>query len=257
MGKGKLKKRLIAYGAVLATIVVVWQGSSLFFPSFLLPGIPPVLTRLARIIPSPEFLEALGISLSRLGLGFGLAVTGGTVLGLASGVLTGLRIYLRALVSVLQSVPPITWVPLLIITMGFGDGPIIVVVTLASFYPMVQSVMSAAEHVEKLHLQVAQVLGANPWQVVRTVYLPEVFPAIVTGAQISFGNAWRALVAAEMVAGVGVGLGWSITFAGEIADMSGVLAHIVVIGVFAAFMDQVVLELIKRRLLKWRYVNHE
>lgn len=256
-GKGIITKRILAYLAVAATIAGVWQGAAGLFPSFLLPGIPQVFARLGTILSSREFAEALGISLARLGSAYLTAALSGTLLGLASGILPWLRTYLRALVSVLQSVPPITWVPLLVITMGFGDGPIIVVVTLASFYPMVQSVMSAAEQVEPLHIRVARALGAGKLRVLTSIYLPEVFPSMITGAQISFGNAWRALVAAEMVAGVGIGLGWSITFAGEIADMSGVLAHIVVIGVFAALMDQVVLELLKRRLLLWRYAQHE
>jgi len=242
---------------VAGTILVTWQTAAAFFPSFLLPGVAEVARRLATVLGTREFAEALMVSFYRIGVGFAVAIILGTSLGLASGLSNSLRSYLRALVSVLQSIPPITWVPLLVILTGFGDAPIIIVVALASFYPLIQSVMSAAEHVDALHLKVARILGASRRQTLRTVYLPEVFPAAVTGTQIAFGNAWRALVASEMVAGVGVGLGWSITFAAEIADMAGALAHIVVIGVIAAIIDRIVLEWIKHRLLRWRYVGND
>lgn len=252
-----MRQTVVAYLAVAGTILAAWQAAAEFFPAFLLPGVPAVARRLTTLLGTREFAEALTVSFYRIGVGFAIAVFLGTSLGLASGLSSWLRSYLRALVSVLQSVPPITWVPLLVILTGFGDAPIIIVVALASFYPLVHSVMSAAEHVDALHLKVARILGASRWQALRTVYLPEVFPAAVTGTQIAFGNAWRALVASEMVAGVGVGLGWSITFAAEIADMAGVLAHIVVIGVIAAMVDRVVLEWIKHWLLRWRYVGDD
>jgi len=63
----------------------------------------------------------------------------------------------------------------------------------------------------------------------------------------------QALIAAEMVGGVNIGLGWYITIAGEIADMTGVLAGIVVIGLLSAALDTWGLEHLKRRLLRWKY----
>ncbi len=142
---------------------------------------------------------------------------------------------------------------MLVILLGFGSAPIVIVVTFAGFFPVAHSVMNASEAVEDLHIDVARTLGASRRQIMRTVYLPELFPAVINGAQISFGNAWRSLVASEMIAGVGTGLGWSISFAGEIADMTGVLANIVVIGCLAALIDRTLLERTKRALLRWRY----
>lgn len=136
--------------------------------------------------------------------------------------------------------------------LGFGNGPIIVVVAIASFFPTALSAMNATEGVSRTHLELARVMGASRWQLLTKVYLPEAFPSIVTGAQVAFGNAWRSLIAAEMVAGASRGLGWSISYAGEIADMKGVLVGIVVIGTIAALIDNLLLEAVKRRVLRYR-----
>jgi NitT/TauT family transport system permease protein len=145
-------------------------------------------------------------------------------------------------------------VPLFIILLGFGDAPIILVIIIAAFFPMTVSVMNAVEQVDPVRVDVARLLGASQAQLVSKVYAPEVIPAIITGAQVGFGNAWRSLIAAEMVGGVNVGLGWFITFSGEVADMVGVLAGIFVIGFFSAVLDGYILERLKRRLLRWKYV---
>jgi NitT/TauT family transport system permease protein len=243
-----------AYFAVALTLLGSWQMTALFFPSFLLPNTWDVAVRLAKLVRTEEFLHSLATSFFRLAVGYGVSLLLGASLGLAAGMTRWFRDYLRAFIAVLQSVPPITWVPLLVIVLGFGDLPIIIIVSLASFFPMAHSVMSAGEAVDRLHIQVARTFGASRRQIARTVFLPAVFPAMITGAQISFGNAWRSLVASEMIAGVSVGLGWSISFAGEIADMAGVLANIVVIGSLAAIIDRTVLERVKHVLLRWRYV---
>ncbi|MNT79747.1 putative aliphatic sulfonates transport permease protein SsuC [compost metagenome] len=97
-------------------------------------------------------------------------------------------------------------------------------------------------------------MGATRWGLVKRVYLPAVMPELITGAQLAFGNAWRALISAEMLIGFGKGLGRSLAYSGEIADMTGVMTNILVIAVLAALIDQFVLENLKHRLLRYQYV---
>lgn len=252
-GWGKSLSYLLAVGSIL----LVWQVGSLFLPEFLLPGVPSTLARLAKVVTEPEFLDGLKASLYRLGLGYPVACLVGTALGLIGGISKPFAVYLRSLISTLQSIPPVTWVPFFVIFFGFGDTPIIAVITIASFFPMALSVLNATEGVNRTHLELARTLGASRLQLLTKVYLPESLPSFVTGAQVSFGNAWRSLVAAEMVGGARGGLGWSMRYAGEIADMRGVLAMILVIGAISAILDHFVLEQLKRRLLRYRFVTGE
>ena len=246
--------RVLPYAIAFLTLLAGWQIAAWIFPPYLMPSPGQVLARLSKELGRDVFLVTIGRSFSRLAVGFSLACLLGVTIGLVSGVWAFFRRFSRALVSILQSVPPIAWVPLFIILLGFGDYPIILVIIIAAFFPMAVSVMNAVEQVDRLRVDVARLLGANRMQLITKVYAPEVVPAIITGAQVGFGNAWRSLIAAEMVGGVNVGLGWFITFSGEVADMVGVLAGIFVIGFFSAFLDGFALERLKRRLLKWKYV---
>lgn len=248
----RLLRSKLAYPAAILTLLLIWQVATLFFSPFLLPGIPQTAGRALKMLKDPEFLGAIQVSLLRLLTGYPLACLVGALLGLFAGLSRSFAVYLRGLISILQSVPPITWVPFLIILFGFGNAPIIIVITMASFFPMALSVMNGTEGVSKTHVELARVMGASRWQLLTKVYAFETLPSVVTGAQVAFGNAWRSLIAAEMVGGASMGLGRSIRFAGDIADMAGVLVGIVVVGSLSAFIDHFVLEGLKRRFLHWR-----
>ncbi|HEX7056684.1 MAG TPA: ABC transporter permease [Bacilli bacterium] len=248
-------KKTWPFVAAVATLFSIWQIASLFLPSFILPGVPVGLRRVAKNFIDPNYLQGLELSLIRLIVGYPIACFIGALLGLLAGISRRFAVYLRSMIAILQSIPPITWVPFLVLLIGFGNTPIIIVITIASFFPMALSVMNATEGVNRTHLEIARVFGANKREILRRVYLPEALPSVVTGAQVSFGNAWRSLIASEMVGGVSSGLGFTISYAGDVADMPQVLASIVIIGGIAMLLDHIVLEKIKRKILHWRYIG--
>lgn len=252
----KVWRTLWPYLAAVGSLLTIWELAALWLDkAFLLPDIPRVLPRLLRIFSNPEFTKGLWSSLYRLLVGYPVACMLGAILGLLGGISPGFAKYLRSLISILQSIPPITWVPFFMILLGFGNMTIITIITIASFFPMALSVLNGTEGVNRTHLELARVLGANRKQLITKVFAPESLPAFVTGAQVSFGNAWRSLISAEMVGGASVGLGRYLSYRSEIADMQGVLISIIVIGTIAALIDLVLLERLKRKLLHWRYVS--
>lgn len=244
----------VAFALAVALILFGWQVAAWILPDFLMPDVPTVIARLWEEIRSEDFRAALGGSLLRLGSGYGAALLFGIGFGLIGAVLFFFREVLKSAIIILQSIPSIAWVPLFLILMGFGNLPIIVVVALAAFFPAALSVMNATESVQKVHVAAARVMGASRRDMLRYVYLPAVMPELITGAQLAFGNAWRALISAEMLIGFGKGLGRNLSYAGETADMVGVMASILTIAILAPLIDQLVLENLKHRLLRYQYV---
>jgi NitT/TauT family transport system permease protein len=247
-------RKKLAMALAIVLILLGWQLAAWALPNFLMPGVPDVAVRLWEEIQTPAFRNALAGSLARLGGGYAAALLFGIGFGLAGGVLFFFREVLKSAIVILQSIPSIAWVPLFLILMGFGNLPIMVVVALAAFFPAALSVMNATESVQRVHIAAARVMGATRWDLLRRVYLPAVMPELITGAQLAFGNAWRALIAAEMLVGFGKGLGRTLAYSGETADMAGVMASILTIGILAPLIDRVVLENLKHRLLRYQYV---
>jgi len=247
-------RKQFAMVVAILSILLFWQIAAWSLPDFLMPGVPTVLMRLWEEIQSSRFHSTLGSSLSRLGFGYGAALVFGIGFGLVGAVLYFFREVLKSAIIILQSIPSIAWVPLFLIMMGFGNLPIIVVIALAAFFPAALSVMNATESVLHVHVSAARVMGATRWDMLKRIYLPAVMPELITGAQLAFGNAWRALISAEMLIGFGQGLGRSLAYAGETADMVGVMADILTIAILATLIDQVILENLKRHLLRYQYV---
>lgn len=235
-------------------ILLIWQIVAWILPAYLMPDVPTVIMRMWEEIQSSTFRSAVWDSLVRLGVGWGAALFFGIGFGLLSGVLYFFREVLKSAIIITQSIPSVAWVPLFLIIMGFGDLPIIVVIAQAAFFPAALSVMNATENVQQVHVSAARVMGATRWDMLKRVYLPAVMPELITGAQLAFGNAWRALIAAEMLVGFGKGLGQSLAYAGETADMVGVMMNILAIGMLAPVVDQLILENMKRRMLRYQYV---
>jgi NitT/TauT family transport system permease protein len=249
---GFQKKSAMALAVVF--ILSMWQVAAWMLPDFLMPDVHTVFVRLWEELQSENFRAALAGSLFRLGTGYGSALLLGIGFGLVGAVLYFFREVLKSAIIILQSIPSIAWVPIFLILMGFGNLPIIIVVAIAAFFPAALSVMNATESVQKVHVAAARVMGATRWDLLKRVYLPAVMPELITGAQLAFGNAWRALISAEMLIGFGKGLGRSLSYAGETADMVGVMTSILAIAILAPLIDQVLLENLKHRVLRYQYV---
>lgn len=235
-------------------ILFMWQLAAWSLPAFLMPDVPTVILRLWQELRSPAFHDAVSGSVFRLVTGYGSALILGISFGLLGGILFFFREVLKSAIIILQSIPSIAWLPLLLLLMGFGNLPIIIDVAISAFFPAALSVMNATESVQKVHISAARVMGANRWMLIKRVYLPAVMPELITGAQLAFGNAWRALIAAEMVVGFGKGLGRSLAYAGETADMIGVMMNILAIAILAPLIDRFILENLKHRVLRYQYV---
>lgn len=247
-------RKRFAFILAVVFILFMWQLAAWSLPDFLMPDVHTVVIRLWEELQSENFRTALWGSLARLGAGYGSAMVLGIGFGLIGAVLFFFREVLKSAIIILQSIPSIAWVPLFLIVMGFGSLPIIVVVAIAAFFPAALSVMNATESVQHVHVSAARVMGASRWEMLKRVYLPAVMPELITGAQLAFGNAWRALISAEMLVGFGKGLGRSLSYAGETADMVGVMTNILAIAILAPLIDQVLLENLKHRVLRYQYV---
>lgn len=247
------RKRLADFLAI-GLILFIWQIAAWVLPAFLMPDVPTVIGRLWESLFDPAFQSSVMDSMARLGIGWGTALFLGVGFGLLSAVMFFFREVLKSAIIITQSIPSVAWVPLFLILMGFGNLPIIVVIAQAAFFPAALSVMNATESVQRVHVSAARVMGASRWDLLRRVYLPAVMPELITGAQLAFGNAWRALIAAEMVIGFGQGIGQSLAYSGETADMIGVMMNILAIGILAPIIDQLILENLKHRVLRYQYV---
>jgi len=192
----------------------------------------------------------LGASLARVLAAFLLACATAIPLGLAMGLSRWARGVLDPALEFYRPLPPLAYLPLIIIWLGIDEAPKVLLIYLSCFAPLALAARSGMRAASPEQLQAALSMGASRWQLLRHVALPAALPEILVGMRIAVGFGWTTLVAAEMVA-ASSGLGQMVLNASNFLRTDIVLMGILVIGGVAWAID-LLMRLAERRLVPWR-----
>lgn len=243
---------LLTLGALLALWWLVAR-LELISPLFLPPP-AQVLQQLVTLAGPQGFMDAtlwqhLAASLQRILIALAAATLCGVTVGLAMGLSPTLRGMLDPLIELYRPVPPLAYLPLMVIWFGIGETSKVLLIYLAIFAPVAMATLAGVQGARQVRLQAAQALGANRWQVLWYVIVPGALPDMLTGLRIGLGVGWSTLVAAELIAATR-GVGFMVQAAGEFLATDVVLAGILVIALIA-FTLELGLRALQRRLTPW------
>jgi len=194
--------------------------------------------------------EHLGASLFRIIAGFALGCLVGIPLGLAMGLSNVMRGLLDPIVEFFRPIPPLAFIPLVIIWVGIGEESKVLLLFLAALWIMAIAARSGVLSVKLSKVHAAYSLGASKFQVLRHVILPNALPEIFTGMRVSLGVCWGTLVAAELL-GAQQGIGQMIWAAQKFFLTEIVMIGIIMIGVIGFGMD-ILMRMIENKLIPWR-----
>lgn len=251
-----LSRQLTLSIGTLGVLLALWWAVSalqLIAPLFLPPP-GQVLHKLLTIAGPQGFMDAtlwqhLAASLARILVALLAAVVMGIPVGIAMGLSSTVRGILDPLIELYRPIPPLAYLPLMVIWFGIGETSKILLIYLAIFAPVAMSAAAGVKSAQQVRLRAAFSLGASRSQVLWFVILPGALPEILTGIRIGLGVGWSTLVAAELIAATR-GLGFMVQSAGEFLATDVVLAGIAVIAVIA-FILEMGLRALQRRLTPW------
>ncbi|MEN3299591.1 ABC transporter permease [Pseudonocardia sp.] len=241
----------------LVLAVVVWQAlwASAIWPEFKLPAPIAVWDSFAARLVTGEIWSILWTSISRAFLGFAIALVIATPLGLLVAKVKVVRSAIGPLLSGLQSLPSVAWVPAAILWFGLTDATIYFVVLLGSVPSIANGLVSGIDQIPPILPRVGKVLGARGLTSARHVLLPAALPGYLSGCKQGWAFSWRSLMAAEIIAAgplLGVGLGAYLKQGSDYNDISAVFAAIVLILVVGIGIELLVFRPIERRVLRAR-----
>lgn len=237
--------------ASLPALLIVWCVAATRVPSYVLPQPWDVIAEAVHWIRSGDLGRQVGASLLRELGGFAAAAVAGLAIGTAAALSRGFREFVGPLNSLFMAIPPIAWAPLSMIFFGLGYLSIAVVIFIAAVFPMAITIQEGVLAIHDGEVRAARTLGANRIQLLRYVYLPASLPFITAALRIGFAQAWRALVAAEMI-GASQGIGWMVAMGGQTGNSSEVLLGVALIGITAWLMESLVFRRIERGYESWR-----
>lgn len=231
--------KILKSGALLPLFVLFfwWYGAAAgWWNTFLLPSPGAVWRAFVSSLADGTLQKNTWASLSRIAVGFGLSALLALLLALLCSSFPPLLAQLDPTLEFLRHIPPMAVIPMLILWFGIGESPKIILIILATFFPVFLNALQGIRGCDAKLVEVARVFGYNRWERYRHVILPAALPSILTGLQLGLGYSWRSLVAAELVA-ASSGLGYMILDAEQLSRSDVVLMGIFVIGALGAALD--------------------
>jgi ABC-type nitrate/sulfonate/bicarbonate transport system permease component len=185
------------------------------------------------------------LSTERVLIGFGIGVAGGLVIGAVMHAVKPIRELVDPIIEVTRPLPPLAFIPLLIVWFGIGEVAKVVLIVIGVVPVMVVATVAALQGVPPEMELCARTLGASKRFTLVHVQIRAAVPGIVTGMRIAMAGAWTSIVAAELIAATS-GVGYLIEQAGNSLQTSLVFCGIISIGVMGLLLDSCL-----RLILRW------
>ncbi|MFA7109181.1 MAG: ABC transporter permease [Sphaerochaetaceae bacterium] len=186
-------------------------------------------------------------------VGFFLALVIGLPLGLLMGWYKPVDKFVRPIFEIIRPLPPIAWIPIIIVLLGIGTVAKSFIIFFTTFVPIVINSYTGIKGTKQVYIDLAKTCGYSNWKVFKTVGVPSAMPLAFAGMQIALGNGWGTLVAAEMLAS-SEGLGYMIFMGRNFGRIDIIIAGMFVIGIIGLFLTSII-DRIEKIVLKWRFVQ--
>ncbi len=241
---------VMGFVGVVCVIVIWWLAALIISDDVILPSPLATGATLIHYLTRPypargqTLLGATAASVARILVGFAWGAVAGIVLGAAMAAVRPLRLIIDPLIELGRPLPPLAFIPLLIVWFGIGELPKVLLIGIGVIPVMVLSVVAALDAVPDEYVEAALSLGASRRYALLHVRVRAALPAIITGLRLSMGLSWTSIVAVEMIAATS-GLGYVILEASNYLLTPLIFSGIVLIAIVALILDAL-LRLLRR-----------
>jgi sulfonate transport system permease protein len=204
--------------------------------AYLLPPPWKVAKTFLSMLQRGEITASIWVSLKRVLAGVTISFTLAFFAGILSSYLPSKSEYWRHLTNFMRNVPPIALISLLILWFGIGEVSKLIVIVLASVFPMYLNISKGFQECDRKLMEVGQSMGFSGWKIFFKICLPYAREDILEGLRTGLGYCWRALIGAEMFAAAS-GLGYTIVYAQQMSRSDKVLIGIFLIGIIGCISD--------------------
>jgi len=252
---GRERLRLIVRNIFpFAVVGGIWEFIALagVFPRRLFPTLEDVASSFVQLTISGILPHHAIDTIIRLLSGFALAGIFGVTIGVLMARSRRAEDIFLPLVSICAPIPGLAYAPLFLLWFGLGNLSSVLLVGFVSAFPIIFNSWTGVKAVKEIWIRSAQSMGADDRRLFRHVILPGALPYILTGMRLGLAQAWRILVAVEMLAAVPWGLGWMIFGARKFLNTDVMMAGIVVIAVIGLALEKFVFRKIENyTVVRW------
>jgi NitT/TauT family transport system permease protein len=244
---------IVAFALVIAVWELVYLAK--VKPHYLLPSPWTTAKRFGALFSNGNIPKAVWLSMSRGMLGFAISILIGTPLGILVARVRYVRAAVKPVLSGLQCLPSVAWVPAAILWFSLSNSAIYFVVLMGAVPSIAVGMVSGLDQIPPLYTRVGTVLGARGLRSVYHVLVPAALPGYLGGLRQGWAFAWRSLMAAELITqspDLGTGLGQLLDKSRETIDAPGAIALIFTILFVGMAIELLVFAPTERAVLRRR-----
>lgn len=222
-------------------ILLLWWYVTNFTstPTAILPKLSSVKDALISTTKSGQLQSDLKASLLCVLEGYVIAAIVGIIIGSIMGMSKTAKRILQPTVTCFRQIPMIAWMPLIILWFGIGDAAKIVLIVIASFFPILVNTQNGIETTPGGLIEVANLYRLNPFKKFIKVFLPHALPNILVGLKLGLSVSWMAVVGAELIASTS-GIGYRMSNARSMMQSSVLILCMLVVGLIGVLMDKII-----------------
>lgn len=226
------------YMAFPIILLITWQilSKSGIFTPVLMPSLGVLWRTFITGIRTGQIADDLSISLIRVIKGYGYGIGLGLILGIAMGIYIRIDKFFSAVFNAIRQIPPLAWVPLLILWFGIGETSKVILIAKGSFFPILLNTIEGIRCLPSGYLELSKLYRINKRDLILKMYIPFALPFIFTGLRLGAGAAWLSVVASEIIVSTS-GIGYRINDARNLMQSDVVIINMVVIGIVGVIMD--------------------
>ncbi len=245
--------RWLGPALLLVALIAVWQGFVVLFdiPAWKLPAPSAIAAEL--VASRALYLKHTWVTLMEVMLGFGAALGTGVLLATLIAYYRTLQRAVYPLVIASQTIPIIVIAPLLLIWVGYGIAPKIIVVILIAFFPITVNTVDGLRSVDADMVNMMRTLGASRWQIFTKVQVPTAMPFLFSGTKIAVTFSVIGAVIGEWV-GASAGLGYLTRISVPLFLTARAFGAVVVLATMGISLF-VSVALLERLLLPWYHTE--
>ena len=253
MKKNKLKYlNGIEYVGLLLLLIVIWQAAShmgLINP-ITLPSPARIVGTFVALLKKGTLLQNLFVSAQRVLSGYAIAAVCAVVLGILIGLSAHFKRMTDLIIQILKPIPPISWIPLVILWFGIGEEGKVFLIFIGSFFTILVNVVDGIRRIDVKLVELSNAMVTPRLKYIFQVVIPYAAPNIFTGLRVGLGQSWMCVVAAELVAS-STGLGYMIMYARQFGQTDVVIVGMLMIGIIGKLMDSLLMA-VEKAVIRWK-----
>lgn len=228
-------------------ILIIWQVicNMKIYNEYILPPPMKVFNTFIDMIENGSIYENIFVSLRRIFIGFIISSTIAIPLGIIFGVNKKIYEYFKPLLELIRNTPPLALIPMLILWFGIGEKSKIIIIILASFFPIFFNTLNGIRSCDIKLIEVGQVFNFTKKEIFLKIIIPNSILDIFIGLSLGLGYSFRAIIGAELIA-ASSGLGYLISDGKAMSRTDVVIVGIFVIGFLGIISEYLFTKLIKK-----------